>query len=68
MSSLVKNMKVGSFYLVNDNILELIGSNLCHCSRTGNEPYFILKFSDGTTLSKDWADTFNMPALPPPPP
>jgi len=70
MSSLVivRDMKVGSFYVVNDNIVKLIEYTLCHCSRTGNEPYFILKFCDGTKLSKDWQDTFNMPALPPPPP
>ncbi len=55
---LVRDMVVGSTYLVNGKRLELIGYTPIIYARSGNEPYFELVFSDGQTLTKDWQESF----------
>lgn len=55
---LVRDMVVGSAYLVNGESLELIGYTPIIYARAGNEPSFELVFSDGQTLIKDWQESF----------
>ena len=58
---LVKDMEVGKTYKVNGAVKTLVRKELAGSGGSGNqEPYFRLTFSDGSSITKDWDDSFTL--------
>ena len=56
---LVKDMEIGKTYKVNGVVKTLIRKELAGSGGSGNqEQYFRLTFSDGSSIAKDWDESF----------